>query len=235
MAKRTDATATEAKPRTPKMATSEKGATHPRIEVSPPYYLVFHPERWTVLAGRLVPALSKAKLVDGVDQVTVRKDGRISFARARARIEEQGKTVVPWEWAPDGASYIQALDTRPEAGQDPVETWISVWETARVGSALIGVDLDGYSGWLSELVSTGKLPACPETVAQKLLDGAVERLEKARAQAAKLGGHGSPLLRVKALEAEVKAIETHLAGAAPGAKAVAKRKAPVVEDAEEAA
>lgn len=235
MAKRTDSTTTTEKSRTPKMATSERGATHPRIDLAPPYYLVYHPERWTVVAGKLVPALSKAVLSDGVNQVSVRKDGAVSFARARAKLEEEGKRIIPWEWAPDGESYLQCVETKPKAGADPVETWLSVWETARVGSALIASDLDGYASWLSELVASGKLPACPDVVAQRMLDGAVERLEKSRAQAAKLGGHGAPLLRVKALEAEVKAIEAHLAGAPAPAVAKSKRKAPVVEDAEEAA
>lgn len=222
-----------AKRRTPAMATQAGGAAHPFLEALPPFYWTFHPERWTIIAGKLVPGLQKVPLVDGVNNVSVRKDGSFSFATARAKLEEEGRTLIPWEWAPDGVSYIQCVDTRPRGGKEVAEAWISVFESADIGGAETTSDDEAYAEWLEDLVSSGKLPACSPNVASRMADKANERLGQAEAEAAKLGGKGRAAIRAKAL-----AIEADVLGARvnanrttrTAAKAKAKVKtAPVVE------
>ena len=113
--------------------------------------------------------------------------------------------VIPWEWAPDGVSYMQCLDTRPGGGKNIRETWISVFETANVGARETSSDEDEYSEWLEGLIKAGKIPACTPDVAQRMLERAIERLEKSKADAAKSGGHGANNLRalLQAKEVEV--------------------------------
>lgn len=223
MAKRTEPAA--ARSRTPVMATSERGATHPKIDVMPPYYLVFSPERWAVVAGKLVPALSKAPLVDGVNGVSVARNGGVRFANAQSRLEQEGRFKIPWDWAPDGESYLQVLDTKPNGVGDPQETWISVFESASLGSASIASNTKSYVAWLGELMAAGKIPACPLHVAEDKLSVSIKALEEARAKAAKLGGHGRASIRVEALEREVAALQAYVDGAAAAAdKAQPKRR-----------
>jgi len=232
MAARTSETnQADAKRRTPAMATQASGAAHPFMEASPPFYWTFHPERWTIIAGKLVPALQKFPLVDGVNNVSVRKDGSISFATARAKLEEEGRTLIPWTWAPDGVSYLQCVDTRPRGGKEVAEAWISVFESADIGGAETTSDEEAYAEWLGELVSGGKLPACTPNVASRMADKANERLGQAEAEAAKLGGKGRAAIRAKALaiEAEVLAACVKVNKTSrTAAKAKGKDKGPLV-------
>lgn len=215
---------TREKPRTPTMATAVTGATHPAIDVRPPFLLLFHPERWCVMNGRLIPALINFPLVDGVNNVTVLKDGTIRDATARAKIEEAGRMVIPWHWAPDGVSYMQCLDTRPGNGKNVRETWISVFETANIGARETSADEEEYADWLDELVKAGKIPACTPDVAARMLERAVERLEKSKADAAKAGGHGANNLRALLQQKEVDVLR-EVVGAHRTTKAAAKAKA----------
>lgn len=228
MAKRTD-TSTAEKPRTPSMATVARGIAHPFLDVSPPFLLVFHPERWMVFGGKLVPSLQRVPLADGVNNVTVAQGGHIRLAALRAKLEEEGRTVIPYTWAPDGESYLQCIDTRPGGSRDIVETWISVFEEARAGATDVTPDEETYRDWLADLVQSGRLPHCALGVAQRMLERVLERLEKARGDAARLDGHGLPAIRAKALEAERVALEAYIQ-ATKGERVKAKaRRTPTVE------
>lgn len=235
MANRTPETTSQAdaKRRVPAMASqAQGGATHPFMDAAPPFYWTFHPERWTIIAGKLVPALQKFPLVDGVNNVSVRKDGSISFATARAKLEEEGRTLIPWDWAPDGVSYLQCVDTRPRGAKEVAEAWISVFESADIGGAETSSDEEAYAEWLEGLVTSGKLPQCSPNVASRMADKAGERLGQAEAEAAKLGGKGRAAIRAKALavEAEVLAERVHANKTnRTAAKAKAKKAALVVE------
>lgn len=217
---------------TPDMATQDTGGAHPFIDATPPFYLVFHPERWTVVAGQLVPALSKVNLVAGVNGVEIDRQGKIRFAKMRAQIEEEGRTLVPWNWAPDGSSYLQCIETRPANSKEVQEAWITKFESVDIGGTETSSDDEAYAAWLTDLVKTGKLPTCSANVARRMLGKARERFERARADAAKLGGAGAASLRANALEAEVMALKKHVDSAKGTAvKAVAKQgPGPKMED-----
>lgn len=212
MAQRTPTPAASDKPRTPQFATRSNGMEHPFLDVSPPYVLTFHIQRWMVHAGRLVPSLQKVTLSPGVNGVSVNREGKINFADARSRLETEGRIVVPYEWGP-GGTYLLPIDTRPNGGKDVVETWISCWEEATVGSTETYPNTDGYAEWLASLVTDGKLPACPVSVASRMLDVARERLEKARSDSAKNGGAGKSSIRAKAIAQEVEVLEAYLEAA----------------------
>lgn len=217
--------------RVPDMATHQAGASHPYIEATPMFLWTFHGERWMVLDGRLVPSLQKVPLIAGVNGMEVDKDKRIRFAACRARLEDQGRIEVRYEWAPDGVSYLQCVDTRPDAGKTVLEAWISVFESAHVGATETSCDEEAFAEWLEDLVKAGRLPACPHDTARRMLERATSRYQRARAEAAKLGGHGNASVRAKALEAEVKTLEAYVK-VGKATRAAAKAKAnPKLDDA----
>lgn len=211
--------------RKPEFATRVTGANHPHLDATPPYLLTFHAQRWMVMAGKLVPSLQAVPLVAGVNCVDIDKDGRVHFAKTRARLEEEGRVVVPYEWAPDGESYIRPVDTRPDGGVNIVEAWISVFEHATNGSRSTTTDEDAYAAWLESLVASGKLPKCETSVIQRMHDQAENRAQEARAQAAKNGGNGRAALRARAIEAELEVLAAALAEAKK-TRAPMKAKAP---------
>lgn len=197
----------DAKPRTPVLASQVSGATHPALDAMPPYLFVFHPDRWIVMAGQLVPALERFPLAAGVNRVEFDKDGRVKLAAARAAIEERGRRFIPWEDAPDGVSYLRCVDTRPGGGPNVVETWISVWEEVGIGARETDADEEGYAKWLTDMITSGKLPKCPLGTANRMLDKARERLERTLADLSKNGGHGAGQARARLIGEEVKVLE----------------------------
>lgn len=206
MAARTESV-TAQKPRQPVMATQATGATHPHLDVAPPFYLVFHPERWTVMSGKLIPAFLKFPLAAGVNNVSVDRDGRINFSRARAKLEEMGRREIPWEWAPDSVSYLKCVDTRPGGSTDIRETWMSCWEDAGIGARDTSTDEEAYAEWAESLVTSGKLPPCDPSVVRRMLERATERWEKSKSKSHKEGDAGPAHIRAGQLAEEVKVLQ----------------------------
>jgi hypothetical protein len=223
MAERTSAPATRDPKRTPDFATSATGLTHPFLLDSPQFIWIFHPRRWQVIGGRLVPALSIQQMKAGVNGIAIR-DGKVLFANVRAKLETQGRRVIPYEWAPDGESYMNVVETKPGGRDEIAEAWISVFETATVGSAKTETDQEAYAAWLDSLVSSGKLPPCPYDVAATLLTKAKKKLAIAQQILARSNGAGTHAFRVEAAEAEIAVLETYLRKAR-GEKVAPKRNA----------
>lgn len=210
--------------RTPEFASSSKGVTHPYIEPTPPYVLAYVPQRWTVLGGKLVPQLATVPLVAGVNQIEYDKDGRVKFAQARSRLEEEGRTLIPYEWGPDGESYIQCVETKPGGSTTIADAWISAFQTAHVGSSTCETDIDAYVAWLESLVTSGKLPPCLPHRISEMLTAAKERHAEAQAQAAKDGGRSA--LRADELGAVVAVLEAAFKKARPAKAQTQKAKTP---------
>jgi hypothetical protein len=200
------------KPRVPVMATSATGSAHPHIDASAMYVWTFHPERWLVMAGELVPDLQRFVLENGVNRVEVDKAGRIHFAEARARLEREGRTVIPYEWAPDGESYLNAIDTRPGGGPAVVTTYISVFESVDVGGRATTCDEEAFAAWLAELVKAGRIPKCTANVARRLLDTKTEQLERARGEMLNPKQKGAATVRARVLEKEVEVLTKYVEG-----------------------
>jgi hypothetical protein len=80
-----------------------------------PFVLVHNPIRWTVIAGHLVPGLHKTTLEPGVNRVEMRlAKGRVQICRGPHQAQRRRPhLVIPYEWGPDGESYVQVVETRP--------------------------------------------------------------------------------------------------------------------------
>jgi len=209
----------------PKFFSRDIGGGLPHLDRSPPYILAHHPNRYMVMAGKLVPSPSRIPLVDGVNRVRIASDGRIRFADAQSRLQDAHFKLIPYEMGPDGESYIQEVDSRPDGREAIAKTTISVWETAYAGDSSTEVDTAGYAEWLESLVTRGHLPACPTHQVARMLTTARAALKDAEQKQGQ--NKLSDLTRIEALRAEVAVLEK--AGGAR-VKVTAKRSAPSVSE-----
>lgn len=230
MAKRTGSTqpAQSAAPAVIEFETEVGGSTLPTMLPSPKWVYTTHPERWIILDGRLVPSLSRFALVPGVNTVTDGANGTIGIADARSKLEKENRRIVPQEWGPLDAgngrkTYVQAVQT-----QSGAPTYISAWESWSPGSPTTWSDLPEYAAWLESLVTSGKLPPCPEKVLHEMLSTAVARLARAETIAAGLtkGNALAARERVEVLTKEVEVLRAHLA---KSTSASPKKKGSAVE------
>jgi len=207
----------------PEVATTDHGHAYPRLPQSPPFLLVADSQRWHVMGGRVVPALHQQALAPGVDLVTADGRGRWQLARLRARIEEQGRTIVPVEAAPDGVSYIQRVDTK--VGSEVRDTYITVWETAHAGDTRTSTDIDAYSTWCAGLVDDGYIAPCPPYRLSRMLEDARTSLMHAEA-AYRRTETPTHAQQVEACKANIEVIEKALGTEPKGKKVAGKSVVP---------
>lgn len=123
----------------------------PRLEHRPAALLLFHPERWMVMHGSLVPMLGRLPVIGGVGNVKVvnEKTGKLSIAGAVTARAKHGWSVIALDVDGPGTSYLHS----PLPG-----VYLTRWETANAGSTVVSTDGAGYVDWLRHLISRGKLP-----------------------------------------------------------------------------
>lgn len=199
-------TATNSGPRTvtPEFAQKENRYGEPWIPATPQFVYTYHPARWTVIDGRVVPQLGQQVLVDGVNGVEITAGGRVRFSRCRAQIEDRGWQMVPYEWGPGGESYLAAVDTRPNGEGDVQTAYIPVWASAYAGDDRVYPDEATYADWLVSLIEDGKLPSPKPHQLRRMLETSKKKLATASSKGMDV--------RSEALKAEVEAIEKALEG-----------------------
>lgn len=133
----------------------------PRLEPRPAALLMFHPERWYISEGRVVPLLGRMPVVGGVGNVKVvdKKRGKLSIANAVAQKQKRGWTVIPLDVDGPGTSYLH----RAAPG-----VYLTRWETAHAGSSMVSADGAGYVRWLCSLIERGALPRAKPYVLEGL-------------------------------------------------------------------
>jgi len=197
MAKQVGTTSTGPRKVVPEFSTRDNGLGFPWVDESEAFILKFHPARWTIMAGRLVPSLGQDRLAPGINMVSKSRDGRVSFAACRAKMEESGWSYIPYEWGPDGESYLQAIDTRPRGARETRTAHMTVWDSAYAGDPRVYPDEEAYSAWLAGLIKDGKIPACPPQIARRMLEKARGKLARAAAQVER-GGDGAAEATIRA-------------------------------------
>lgn len=144
---------------TPEFGTAQKTAPAPRIESSPPFLLMAHPNRWHVRGGKLLPHLSRLALVDGSGQVR-KRNGKLYARDAIASYEEKGWTVIPVDIDGPGTSYVRKV-----AGTGAhITRFMQVFS----GSDAVLVDADGEAKWMQGLIARGVIKPCPDYVLDRL-------------------------------------------------------------------
>ena len=163
----------------PSFATVDHGHDLPRIPVSSMFILVYVPSRWMIMEGALVPQLSKVPLEPGTNLIEGSKNGGIRAARLSARLAEEGRIRIPFDWAPDGVSYVQEVQTR--IGLSEMTTYVSVFQEVYPGDSSTHHDPEAHVEWLTSLVTSGKVPPCPPFHVRRMMDKEEGRLLVAEA------------------------------------------------------
>lgn len=142
----------------------------------PAFLYRWHPQRWMLADGEILPILGTIKLGDlgtnGVD-----KSGNIDEALMMS--QKNGWTVLPWNVLGEGeAQYIRAYD----ATGGPY--YCSKWETPQAsGDRVLAskTDTAGYYGFLRELLKRGIIPAPDMAILEQgMLDVQAKRVESLR-------------------------------------------------------
>ena len=174
-------------------------ANHPRLMPRPPFLLTYHPERWTVMHGMVVPCFGSLKLQAGVNRIRTTRDGRFMTLEAQAALEEQGWTVIPPDVDGPGTSYIQ---------QAAPGIFVSRWERTFPGSAHVEVDEPGYAKWCRSLIERNVISR-PATYVLELLKA--KRKQEHDDLADKVATTPSLRANVARCAADLKAIDDELA------------------------
>jgi hypothetical protein len=157
------------------------GPSLPRLPVTPPFIFKYHPARWQVLRGRVVPLLGKLKLVDGGNGVTIDRDsGRPSLATAKAMLESQGWALIPLKATQDGKSYC----VRVQGSAIHVERWAKTFP----GSDKIQSDDKAYVEWLCWLREERIIPPPASYTIEALISKYTDQLSKILAKGRPLEG-----------------------------------------------
>lgn len=124
----------------------------PRLPPRPWFVLAWHPDRWTVLGGRVVPGLIEEDLANGSNGVVVTYDRdsgqtHVDLSGLEENLRARGFTIIPWE--ADGSPYI----VEPVPG-----AWVTRWTRTTPGSAHTEADLPAYLAWIEALQERGILP-----------------------------------------------------------------------------
>lgn len=143
---------------TPKTSDDVPVEEAPRVEPQPPFWLVHHPNKWTVVDGKVVPGLNKLLLAPGLNGCEVKRDGTLNVKNARQNLAESGKTEIPWDIDGPGTSYLK----------NPLpNVWTTKWERFYGGSVDVTGDTAAYAAWCRELIGKeykGKVLVKPPTV-----------------------------------------------------------------------
>lgn len=190
----------------PRVGTSARAGPAPtKAPPQAPYWLVHHPDRWEVYGGergrkaRVLPALSKAKLIAGCGGVGRTRGGMPDPDLMLVQLEQRGEIRIPWDVDGEGTSYMR--QDRATRG------WYSRWERVYPGSSRVLEGGETYEDWLESLITRGVIAPCPVAVLHDLLgryqalvvDAAADDVQRAIYEA-----------RVRAVEAELEQAEAEL-------------------------
>jgi len=192
----------------PEVATESRAAPLPLRYPRPQFVFGWHPRRWMIHAGELVPDLLRIDLQPGVRGVGRTRDGRITFAMAKAKLEERGYSMIPHSLGPDGSYMRRTLVDPHGQGRARLAHYHTPWETYFAGSANVDSDSRGYAAWLLSLVLAGHVTPCPPHEAEKLLEKARGRLERYEERLSK--GQDSVAPAANAARAEIAVLETEI-------------------------
>jgi hypothetical protein len=194
----------------PEISAGRDATPFPNIEPNYPFVLVFDPNRWDVLTGRVVPILYRLGYTPGANGVDRGEDNLPAPAMALAAVENKGHKVIPFRVS--GPSYMRRVQVGTarvrKTGQIvPVYNHHTRWDRLFPGSSETVCDTDGYSAWLAELVERGVLQPPPLYVLENLASRLTARLGHYRGKA---GGNHPLVARYESDLAAVQAFRAKL-------------------------
>ena len=177
------------------------------LPTTAPWWYKFHPARWMVVDGEVLPILGKLKGDPGVAGTNSYGDTTL----AKAYSDRRGWMVIPWDVLGDEDDpYIRVHDVRGGVA------YLSKWQRPKqIGNRVVTVvDEAGYLDFLRLLMSRGIVPPPDPDLLDALTDIQRARMERVRAQAAERPSKLPAAEREAARLAETEAAITALRGEA---------------------
>jgi hypothetical protein len=87
---------------------------------------------------------------------------RVRSSALRANLEESGWTLIPHNAAPNGVSYVQAIET--SVGGRITTTHITIFETAYPQDSRTVPDQTAYCDWVASLIGSFIDPVSPPVI-----------------------------------------------------------------------
>lgn len=134
-----------------------------------PFLLWFHPKRWCVIEGEVVPHLQQFPLVPGVCNYTIGRDGKPKITKHKLEKMEADWIMVEYSWGP-GGSYIKQVEARIDGTNETTKMYLSVFANAIAGSTAVKVSSKAYGAWLTSLIQKGLLPKPDAYIGEKKLE-----------------------------------------------------------------
>lgn len=132
----------------------------PQIPANDPFIYAFHPDRWTVDQGHLVPVLQPISQTPGINGVTDDGDMTICFAEA----ERRGWRRIPYDVDGPNTSYCVSVEV--EGGKHYMDRWTvahpGTSRTTHIDKGLARVR------WLRSLVDRGIVDPCPLYILEQM-------------------------------------------------------------------
>jgi hypothetical protein len=191
----------------PELAGTTRGQIpFPMISPQPPFWLVYIPDRWGVMAGRMIPMLAKLSTTPGTNGVDRTKAGRSEMSLAFAGLEREGRKAIPHDVDGPGRSYLVSVDVgdatnRLTGAPVKITSWHTRFEKLYPGSSDIHCDEGSYSAWVRGLVDRGVLAPPRPYVFEKLIGWLSARIGHYRGKGR--GDHP----QVKAYEADLAVVK----------------------------
>jgi len=186
----------------------------PSLAMAPPFDLAWHPLRWVVRSGRIVPDLARvhhSPNVNGCRIVVEQGEIKADTDKLESIWRRDGYTLIPHSLAPNGISYSRRVG--PSA--DGLGMWVDIWTTTYPGSSVVTVDVAARDEWACSLVGKVISPP-PAYVLEALLSE-----QQAATQALEMAALSSPTARnrIRQHEAAIAVLEAALSPtpAAPAA------------------
>lgn len=154
------------------------------VDPCAPFLLKAHPERWTVMGGKVVPSFGRLVMQSGVDGVEGRKGGKLDLGTARNMNEERGWTLIPPDAVPDShattdanGNKVKSYLYRPTGRPDVT---LLIYTKVFPGSKQVEVDVPRYVEFCEHLIASGVIEG-PKVYALEKLRARMEH------EAAELG------------------------------------------------
>ena len=138
---------------------------------SPPFFLKWHPQRWELVEGELLPKLGRLAVEPGVNGVDKNGDPSLAFVSAKQR----GWRVIGWDVITDG--YV-----RVHQGNFG-KVHLTKWQTPKqIGNrCIIKHDAQGYRQFLRELVASSVISKPDPDLLDAMIKEREAKVERARA------------------------------------------------------
>ena len=172
-------------------------AITPALNLAPvaPYLYKFHPERWTLIDGELLPCLAKLTIEPGINGVD--KNGDPTGAKVAA--EQKGWQILPWDCIDGGYLRVHTGTYGP--------VHLSRWERPKsIGNrVIIKRDDDGYKAFLRGLIARAVISPPDPDLIESMIEAQRSRISKIETGAAANTASGG--LKLKAAKLRLKQLE----------------------------